>query len=222
MLNIIWGIFIVLGIIYSLFTNNIEIINETVLNSGKNALDMVLEMFPIMAVWLGLMKIAESSGLLNKISILLSPIIKKLFPDIPKGHESIGYMASNMAINFFGLGNAATPFGLKAMKSLQELNDNKNTASRSMITFLVLNTSAITLVPTTVISLRMMHNSENPTNIIFACVLATLISGVFTHSEVKEIDLRPLKVEHLFNFICIFSSRFMGTITKRKIRNYRS
>ena len=179
MLNIIWGVFILLGIIYSIFTNNISSISETVLTSGKNTLDMVLEMFPIMAVWLGLMKIAEASGLLNKIAILISPLIGKLFPDIPKNHESIGYMASNMVINFFGLGNAATPFGLKAMKSLQELNDKKDTASRSMITFLVLNTSAVTLIPATVISLRIMHNSTNPTNIIFPCILATLISGIF-------------------------------------------
>ena len=179
MLNIIWGIFIVLGIIYSVFTNNVDAISETVLTSGKNTLDMVLQMFPIMAVWLGLMRIAEASGLLNKLAIFISPLIGKLFPDIPKNHESIGYMASNMAINFFGLGNAATPFGLKAMKSLQELNDKKDTASRSMITFLVLNTSAVTLIPATVISLRMMHNSESPTSIIFACILATFISGVF-------------------------------------------
>lgn len=179
MLNIIWGVFIVLGIIYSVLTNNVDIISETVLTSGKNTLDMVLQMFPIMAVWLGLMKIAEASGLLNKLAIFISPLIGKLFPDIPKNHESIGYMASNMAINFFGLGNAATPFGLKAMKSLQELNDKKDTASRSMITFLVLNTSAVTLIPATVISLRMMHNSESPTSIIFACILATFISGVF-------------------------------------------
>lgn len=179
MLNIIWGIFIVLGIIYSMVTNNLDVINENILSSGKTALDMLFQMIPIMAVWLGLMKIAEESGLLNKISIILSPILMKLFPDIPKGHESIGYMTSNIVANFFGLGNAATPLGLKAMKSLQELNEKKDTASRSMITFLVLNTSAITLVPTTVISLRMLYNSEDPTSIIFACILATLISGVF-------------------------------------------
>lgn len=179
MLNIIWGIFIVLGIIYAIATNNINFINETILSSGKNTLDMVLQIFPVMAVWLGLMKIAEVSGMLNKISSLLSPVLSKLFPDIPKNHESIGYIASNIAINFFGLGNAATPFGLKAMKSLQELNPKKDIASRSMITFLVLNTSAITLVPTTVVSLRMLHNSDNPTSIILACILATLISGIF-------------------------------------------
>ena len=124
------------------------------------------------------MNIAKVSGLLNKFANMISPLLHKLFPEIPKGHESLSYIASNIVVNMAGLGSAATPFGLKAMKSLQELNHKKDTASRSMITFLVLNTSGVTLIPTTIISLRMMYNSSDPTAIVFACILATLCSTV--------------------------------------------
>ena len=129
-----------------------------------------------MALWLGIMKIASASGLLDKFSRMLKPLLKLLFPEIPENHESYEYISSNIVANMFGLGNAATPFGLKAMKSLQELNPKKDTATRSMITFLVLNTSGITIIPTTIISLRMMYGSSDPTSIVFICILSTFIS----------------------------------------------
>ena len=131
-----------------------------------------------MAVWLGLMKIATNSGLMKKIASILSPILRHLFPDIPKNHESLGYIASNIAVNMFGLGSAATPFGLKAMEKLQELNDKKDTATKSMITFLVLNTSGVTIIPTTIISLRIMYQSTDPTRIVPFCILATSIATI--------------------------------------------
>lgn len=176
MINKIWGFFIITGVIFSLLTNNIDIVNKEILSSSKTALDMVLQIFPVMALWLGIMNIAKESGLLSKFSKVLYPILTKLFPDIPANHESLSLMTSNIVANLFGLGNAATPLGLKAMSSLQELNEDKQTASRSMITFLVINTSGITLVPTTIISLRILYNSANPTEIVFACILATLCS----------------------------------------------
>lgn len=179
MINIIWGVFIIIGIIYSFINNDIDGLNNVILNSGKNGLNMVVQIFPVMAVWLGLMNIANKSGLLDKIAKLFSPLLRHLFPDIPYNHESLGYIASNVAINMFGLGNAATPFGLKAMKSLQTLNYKKDTASKSMITFLILNTSGLTIVPTTIISLRMMHNSTNPSSIVLACIFATISSTLF-------------------------------------------
>lgn len=178
MINIIWGVFILLGIIYYLISGDISSINSEILNSGKVSLDMILEMFPVMAVWLGIMNIAKESGLLKIFSSKISPLLSKIFPDIPKGHESLSYIASNIVVNIFGLGSAATPFGLKAMKSLQEINPKKDIASRSMITFLVLNTSGVTLVPTMIISLRMMHGSSNPTEIVITCILATVCSTV--------------------------------------------
>ncbi len=156
----------------------VDVLNNEILESTKSSLDMIIKIFPVMALWLGIMNIAAESGLLNRLSQALSPILQKLFPEIPKGHESLSLIASNITANMFGLGNAATPFGLKAMKSLQELNEKKDTASRSMITFLVLNTSGVTIIPTTIISLRMMYGSINPTEIVFACILATLISTI--------------------------------------------
>lgn len=178
MINKIWGFFIISGTIFSILTNNIEVINKEILASAKTSLDMVIQIFPVIALWLGIMNIAKKSNLLDKFSTLLNPILTKLFPEIPKNHESLSLMTSNIVANLFGLGNAATPLGLKAMKSLQELNSNKQIASRSMITFLVINTSGMTLVPTTIISLRVLYNSTNPTEIVFACILATLCSTV--------------------------------------------
>lgn len=178
MINIIWIILIGIGIAYGLVTNNAEIINNTIIDSTKMSLEMLLKIFPVLALWMGLTKIAEKSGLLYKLSLKLCPFLNKLFPDIPKDHESLGLIASNIVANIFGLGNASTPLGLKAMKSLQRLNKNKEVASRSMITFLVINTSGLTLIPTTIISLRMVHKSNNPTIIVFACILSTLCATV--------------------------------------------
>lgn len=176
MVNKIWGFFIIIGIIFCLFTDNVDVINNEILNSCKTALDMTFKIFPVMALWLGIAKIAEVSGLLKKLSLKLSGILKFIFPEIPKGHQSLSYISSNIISNMFGLGNAATPFGLKAMQSLQELNTKKDTASRSMITFLVLNTSGVTIIPTTIISLRMMYGSVDPTSIVFPCIIITFTS----------------------------------------------
>ena len=176
MVNKIWVFFIIIGIIFCLFTDNVDVINNEILNSCKTALDMTFKIFPVMALWLGIAKIAEVSGLLKKLSLKLSGILKFIFPEIPKGHQSLSYISSNIIANMFGLGNAATPFGLKAMQSLQELNTKKDTASRSMITFLVLNTSGVTIIPTTIISLRMMYGSVDPTGIVFPCIIITFTS----------------------------------------------
>ena len=169
---------VIVGIIVSVINGNLEGLNEVLLGSAKEALDMILKLFPVMALWLGITKIASVSGLLNKMSRLISPVLGKLFPEIPKGHVSLSLITSNVIANFFGLGNAATPFGLKAMQKLQEINPKKDTASRSMITFLVLNTSGLTLIPTTIISLRMMYGSKNPTEIVLGCIIATTCSTV--------------------------------------------
>ena len=182
MVNIIWTIFISCGIIYAIVTNNVEVVNNTIMESSKTSLDMIIQIFPVLALWMGLMNIAEKSKLLDKFSNLISPVLTKLFPEIPRGHESLSYIASNIIANVFGLGSAATPFGLKAMDSLQKLNKKKDTASRSMITFLIINTSGVTLVPTTIISMRMMYKSTNPTVILLACIIGTTcstIGGIF-------------------------------------------
>ena len=178
MINKIWCFFIVVGILFSLITGKIDIVTMEILKSGESAFNMIIKIFPVMALWLGIMNIAFKSGMLKKISSIVYPLLKFVFPQIPRNHEAFSYITTNMVMNMFGLGNAATPFGLKAMKSLQTLNEKKDTATRSMITFLVINTSGVTLVPTTVISLRMLYNSISPTAIMFASILVTVISLV--------------------------------------------
>lgn len=173
MVNAIWVVMILIGIIYALITGNLGTINTTIIESTKVSLDMLLKIFPLLALWMGFMEVAEKSKLLDKFSAVISPLLTKLFPDIPKNHPSLSYIASNVIANVFGLGSAATPFGLKAMESLQELNKKKDTATRSMITFLVLNTSGLTIVPTTIISLRLMYGSLEPTKIVGACLIST-------------------------------------------------
>lgn len=178
MVNLIWMFLICAGIIFGVFTNKIDVINTTIVDSTKISLEMLFKIFPVLALWMGITKIAEVSGLLKKLSNKLSPLLTKIFPEIPKGHESLSLIASNMIANIFGLGSAATPFGLKAMKSLQSLNKEKSVASRSMITFLVINTSGLTLIPTTIISLRMMYGSSDPTKIVFACIISTMCATI--------------------------------------------
>lgn len=178
MINYIWGIFIIIGICYSILTGNSSIINKEIITSGSSAFNLILDLIPLLVIWMGLMKIAEKSGLINKIAKIMTPILKYLFPKIPKNNPALGYIASNIAINMVGLGSAATPFGLKAMEKLQELNPEKKKASSSMITFLVLNTSGVTIIPTTIISLRVASNSTNPTIILSTCLIATSISTI--------------------------------------------
>ena len=176
MVNIVWCIFIVGGITFSIITGKVNVINTTILDSCKTSLNMIMQIFPVMALWMGIMNIASDAKILEKISRMVSPLLSKIFPDIPATDESLSLIASNVVANIFGLGSAATPFGLKAMHSLQKLNDNKDTATRSMITFLVLNTSGLTIIPTTIISLRIMYDSSDPMKIIFACILSTILS----------------------------------------------
>ncbi len=176
MVNYIFGIFLIIGIIYSALTGNISIVNQSLITSGTKAIDIILKMIPLLCLWLGIMKIASTSGLLTKISKYASIIIKPIFPDLKKESPSISYITSNIVMNMLGLGNAATPFGLKAMKSMQEENNNKEVASRSMITFLIINTASVTIIPTTVISFRLLNNAKDATDIIPACIITTILS----------------------------------------------
>lgn len=178
MVDHIWGIFIIIGITYSFITGNISKINTEIINAGTDSINLILSLLPLLIIWMGLMQIAEKSGLIRKIAKFMTPLLSKLFPTIPKNHESIGYIASNIAVNMAGLGSAATPFGLKAMEKLQELNDDKKRASTPMITFLVLNTAGVTIVPTTIIALRHAAGSSNPTSVLPTCILATIASTI--------------------------------------------
>jgi spore maturation protein A len=179
MVTIIFGVFLIVGIVYSFFNGNISVINDTLMESGNIAIDLALKMVPLLCLWLGVMKIAERSGLMTKVSRVMSRVISPLFPELKKDSMAISYLGSNIVMNMLGLGNAATPFGLKAMNCIQEDNPNKDTATRSMITFLVMNTASVTLIPTTVISFRVMNGSNNPTEIVFACIIVTVLSCLF-------------------------------------------
>lgn len=177
MVNVIWAGLILIAIIYSLLTGEIDTINSGILTHATSGVNLILEMMPLIVLWTGIMKIAEKSGLLQVFARALNPILRRLFPSLPKNHLALGYIASNIGANMLGLGSAATPFGLKAMDELQKDNPKKDTATEAMITFLVLNTGGVTLIPTTVIALRLMHGSANPTEIIITSILATAVSS---------------------------------------------
>ncbi len=178
MVSYIWTFLICIGIIYSIITGNINNLNNSILVNSNKALDLIINLMPIIVLWTGLLKIAEKSGLLQKFANLLRPLLSKLFPDIPKDNKALGYIASNIADNMLGLGSAATPAGLNAMKYLQDINKKKDTASTPMITFLVLNTAGVTIIPTTILALRVAYKSNNPSEIIIPALIATFLSSV--------------------------------------------
>ncbi len=177
MINYIWSFFIIFGTLYSIFKGNINLSN-TLLTSGSTSIDMIFSIGSIICLWLGVMNIAMKSGLLEIFANKLSILIRFLFPEIPKGDIAISYISLNIIMNMLGLGNAATPFGLKTMKELKRLNNDSDEASRSMITFLVINTASVTIIPTTVISLRVLNGSNNPNEIVSACIITTFLSVV--------------------------------------------
>lgn len=198
-LNYIWIAFFVIAFIVALFRLLVmgdteiftEIINST-FSSSKSAFEISLGLTGILALWLGIMKIGENSGLINSLSRWLSPVLCKLFPDIPKGHPVMGSMFMNIAANMLGLDNAATPMGLKAMKELQELNLKKDTASNSMIMFLVLNTSGLMLIPISIMVYRAQMGAAQPTDIFIPVLLSTFLStlaGVIAVSISQKINL---------------------------------
>ena len=174
MINYIFSAFFIIGILYSFYTNT-NISNE-ILSASSKSIELILTMIPIMCLWLGIMNIAKKSGLLDKLAKLLTPILKFIFPEIPKDSPCFSYVSINIIMNMLGVGNAATPFGLKAMKELQNLNSNKSIASRSMITFLITNTAAITIIPTTIISLRVLNKSINPMEIVPYIIITSTLS----------------------------------------------
>lgn len=178
MVNIIWVLMTVIGIVFAMFNGTMGEVNEAIFSGAKEAVTLCIGLISILVFWLGMMKIAEDAGLLEILAKLFRPIVKRLFPEIPNNDPAMGYILSNMMANMFGLGNAATPLGIKAMEEMKRLNGGKNEASRSMITFLAINTSSITLIPTTVIAIRMNYNSASPTDIVGTTLLATLCSTI--------------------------------------------
>jgi spore maturation protein A len=176
MVNIIWLFFLVSGFVVAAFTGKIELVTQATFDGAKSGVTVCFGLVSIMVFWLGIMRIAEDAGLLKVLASMLRPIVRFLFPSVPKDNPALGYIMSNMGANILGLGNAATPMGIKAMQELQLLNADKELASPAMCTLLALNTASITLIPTTLIAIRMNYNSISPAEIVGTTLLATIVS----------------------------------------------
>ena len=218
-LNYIWVAFFVIAFIAALgklvFLGDMDIFTELVnatFDSSKNAFEISLGLTGILALWLGIMKIGEQSGMIGALSRWLSPVFCRLFPDIPKGHPAMGSIFMNLSANMLGLDNAATPMGLKAMKELQELNPHKDTATNPMIMFLVINTSGLILIPVSIMVYRAQMGAAQPTDIFIPTLLTTTVStfvGVAVVSISQRINLLCKPILMLVGGIALF---FAGLI----------
>ncbi|WP_138416870.1 nucleoside recognition domain-containing protein [Aquibacillus sediminis] len=193
MVNLIWAGMAIIGIVYAMINGTMDEVNEALFEGADEAVTLSIGLISVLVFWLGLMRVAEKAGLLSMLSNLFRPIVTRLFPEIPKDHPAMGYILSNFTANLFGLGNAATPMGIKAMEQMKQLSGSDK-ASRSMITFLVINTSSLTLIPTTVIAIRMQYDSIAPTEIVGTTILATgftslaaiLVDRLFYYRRVRK------------------------------------
>ena len=185
MLNYIWFGMMAIGMAAGIYNDKLDAVTEAAIDMAKVSVEIAIGLIGIMALWLGMMKIAEASGLIRIIARLLRPVTLRLFPDVPPDHPAIGSIVLNMSANMLGLGNAATPLGLKAMEELQELNENKETATDAMVMFLAINTSSVQLIlPATVVALMGAAASE----IFLTTILATLCSTIAAIAAVKLLE----------------------------------
>ena len=182
MLNIVWPFFIIISFSFAILSGNFENLNSSIFEGANDAVTLSINLLGSLCLWSGIMQIASDSSLVKKLSKLLSPILNFLFPSLITNNKIKKEISMNIIANILGLGNAATPLGLKAMESMQKENPKKDTLSNPMMMFIVINTASIQLVPTTVIAIRNSLNSQNPTSIIFPTWIATIlaaISGIF-------------------------------------------
>ena len=185
MLNYIWFGMMLVAVVVGTITGNIDAVTKAALDMSKTAVNIAIGLIGIMALWLGIMKIAEESGLIHLLAKSLKPMTIRLFPEVPPDHPAIGSIILNMAANILGLGNAATPLGLKAMEELQELNEDKETATNAMCTFLAINTSSVQIIlPATVVAL--MGAAAN--QIFITTILATSFSTMVAIISVKILE----------------------------------
>ena len=191
MLGYIWLFFIVTSIVLGGINGKIDAVTQASMNSAKLAVDISISLIGVMALWLGIMKLAEASGIIVIISKIIKPITKRIFPDVPDGHPAIGNIAMNFSANALGLTNAATPIGIKAMKELQKLNKDKGTATNAMCTFLAINTAGFQLVPASIIAVLLAAGSTNPTIIIGPTLFATSTALITAVIAVKLLEQIP-------------------------------
>lgn len=185
MLNIIWPIFIIVSYIYAILNGRVVEVNNSVFESTKSAVELTISLLGTICLWNGIMQIASKTNIVKHITKLLNPIMEKLFPDIKRGEKAHEEITMNIIANIMGLGNAATPLGLKAMKSMQEKNKDKTKLSNSMAMLIVLNTASIQLIPTTVIAIRSSLGSKNPTAMIVPVWIATICAAIAAISASK-------------------------------------
>lgn len=178
MINYIWFVLIFLGILVSLVTGKGDEVSSYIVNSADSTVKLMLGLIGIMCFWCGVMKVAEKSGFTEKLAKVMKPVLKLIFKDAAKDEKALGAIVMNITANMMGLGNAATPFGIKAMEEMQRLNKDKEKASNDMCLFLVLNAACIQLVPSTVISIRATANSSNPGVIIIPAIISTAIASI--------------------------------------------
>ena len=178
MLNYLWPIFIIGSIVYGVMSGNLEQLNNAIFDGAESAVTTSITLLGSLCLWNGIMSIAENTKFVQVISRLIRPIVKFLFLEIKYDKKITQEVSMNMVANILGLGNAATPLGLKAISSMQKINPNKKELSNSMITLIVLNTASIQLIPTTVIALRSSLGSNNPTSIIFPVWIATAVAAI--------------------------------------------
>jgi spore maturation protein A len=174
MLNYIWFGLMAIALVVAMFNGTAAGVTKSAIDSAKTAVEISLGLVGIMTLWLGIMRVAEAAGLITMLGRALRPISRLLFPHVPPEHPAIGAMIMNVAANMLGLSNAATPLGIKAMEELQTLNDQKETATNAMVTFMALNTAGIQFVPATMIAILAASGSKNPTAIIPTTIVATL------------------------------------------------
>lgn len=213
-LNYIWIAFFVISFVIALgkliFMGDTAVFTDMMTastTSAKNAFELSLGLTGVLSLWMGIMKIGEKGGLVAALARLLSPVLSKIFPDVPKGHPAMGTMFMNFSANMLGLDNAATPMGLKAMQELQELNPDKETASNPMIMFLVLNTSGLTLIPVSVLTFRTQMGAANPTDIFLPILIATTVAtlvGLLVTSIYQRINLFNRTMVLFLLGVCLF------------------
>lgn len=184
-MNFIWFFIIFISIVVGAITGRLNDVVNSILTGAQTSIQIVISIMGIMAFWLGIMKIAEKSGIVEFISKLLKPVAKWLFPEIPENNKAIGDVAMNFSANALGLANAATPIGIKAMEEMQKLNIDKNSASNPMCTFLAMNTAGFQLVPATAIAILAANGAKNPTEIIIPTVIVTSITFILAVTLAK-------------------------------------
>ena len=178
MLNILWPIFIIISFAYAIFSANVDKLNESIFSSTSESVNLCISLLGTICLWNGIMQIANKTSIIDRLTNLLKPAMNFLFPELKQEKEIQKEISLNVIANILGLGNAATPLGLKAMKSMQKKNPKKDTLTNSMITFIVLNTASLQIIPTTVIAIRSSMNSKNPTSIVFPVWIATICAAI--------------------------------------------